>query len=250
MRKAFRAEVSPLGGRLWLGVAILLLGVLWTLDNLNILESEPILGWWPLILIAVGATKLAGWGGPANPVAGGLWLGFGIVLLLMTQRLLPWRIWELWPIFLIAFGGAVVWRALQGPQLGVRVVTGADGESGEAAEVTGPPQADLVSAVAVWSGVDRKSTSRAFRGGDFTAWMGGGDIDLRGARTAPEGAVIEVFVLMGGLEVRVPEDWNVVNEIFAFMGGVEDSRKSIAPAGANVLYLKGAVIMGGVEVKN
>jgi hypothetical protein len=250
MRKAWRSERPPFGARLWLGAAILLLGILWTLDNLDILESEPILGWWPLVLVAVGVIKLIGWDGPARPIAGSIWLGIGLLLLSQTQRLVPWRFWDLWPVFLIGFGGVIVWRALHGPRIGARRAAAAPGGISEEGTVTGPTDAELVSAVAVWAGVDRKNTSQSFRGGDFTAWMGGGDIDLRSARTAPEGAAIEVFVLMGGVDIRVPEDWHVVNEIFAFMGGVEDSRKSIPPAGSNVLYLKGAVVMGGVEIKN
>ncbi len=246
-----RTPTYPLGARLWFGLIILTLGILWTLDNLDIIDSDPILEWWPVVLVAVGATKLLGWGGPARPVAGCIWIGIGLFLLTTTRVGFPWGLWQLWPLFLIGFGGVIVWRALQRSQPGRfgRIQEALEGGEG-VADAGGPPEADSFSAVAVWAGVDRKNTSQSFRGGDFTAMMGGGDIDLRGARTAPEGAVIEIFVLMGGVDIRVPEDWHVVNDIFAFMGGVEDSRKSVPPAGRNMLRLKGVCMMGGVEIRN
>ena len=40
--------------RLIVGFGILALGLLWTLDNLDILESEPITRWWPVLLIVIG----------------------------------------------------------------------------------------------------------------------------------------------------------------------------------------------------
>ena len=69
-------------------------------------------------------------------------------------------------------------------------------------------------------------------------------------RGAPEGAEVEVLVVMGGLEVIVPDDWTVINDVQAVMGAVEDDRKSVAPVGTSTLRLKGFVMMGGVEIKN
>ena len=49
----------------------------------------------------------------------------------------------------------------------------------------------------------------AFRGADLIAVMGGCEIDLRQAAINGE-AVIDVFCMWGGIEIRVPEDWTVV----------------------------------------
>ena len=247
--------VYPFGARLWFGFVILTLGILWTLDNMGIIESGNILQWWPLVFVGVGLTKLAGWSGPNRPLTGFFWIGLGVLLLGITQDVIPLKIWQLWPLVLIGFGSVIVWRALHGQTMcnpSTAEKPGLDDGSSDSG-LGGPPdvpEAAAISAVAVWAGVDRKNTSQSFRGGDFTAFMGGGTVDLRGARTVPEGAVVDIFVLMGGVDVIVPEDWHVVNEIFAFMGGVEDSRKSVPPAGRNVLRLRGACLMGGVEIKN
>jgi hypothetical protein len=239
------------GARLWFGVAILALGVVWTLDNLNIMESEPLVRWWPLLPVGYGVTRILGVGTPRRLVVGAIWIGIGSLLLGHSLGYLPWGIWELWPLFWIGLGAMLIWRSLRGPRAGgwVRGWPIA-GNLDPKAETGGPPDADVFSCVAVWAGVDRKSTSQALRGGDYTAVMGGGELDLRAARPVPGGAQVELIVVMGGVDVRVPEDWNVVNEITAFMGGVEDSRKLKAATSEHTLVLKGVALMGGVEIKN
>ena len=51
-----------IGPQLLIGCAVAVLGVLFTLDNLNILESEPILRWWPVVLVLIGLSKMLGFG--------------------------------------------------------------------------------------------------------------------------------------------------------------------------------------------
>jgi hypothetical protein len=56
--------------------------------------------------------------------------------------------------------------------------------------------------------------------------------------------------VVGGLEMRVPEDWKVVLEGTVLMGGVEDKSKSAPADSPNMLILRGVVLMGGIEIKN
>ena len=69
----------------------------------------------------------------------------------------------------------------------------------------------------------RRWDGSPFRGGEMTAFMGGCELDLRQAEMAPgEDATIDVFAVMGGHEIRVPETWAVVTKAVPIMGGVED----------------------------
>jgi predicted membrane protein len=79
--------------------------------------------------------------------------------------------------------------------------------------------------------------------------MGGVELDLRGAST-PSGqdAIIDVFVWWGGVEITVPPDWAVSNQVVAIMGGADDSSTGTQDA-TNRLIVRGFVIMGGVEIK-
>jgi len=145
-----------------------------------------------------------------------------------------------WPIALMALGVIFLLRAREPAgdpaAAGRRVTVGND---------AGPSQA---SAVAFWSGVRRRVTSAAFSRADLVAIMGGVEMDLRPATTAGGSAAVEVFVLMGGIEITVPPDWAVVNHAVVVMGGVTDHSTG-AQGAANTLVIQGVVLMGGVEVK-
>jgi hypothetical protein len=55
--------------------------------------------------------------------------------------------------------------------------------------------------------------------------MGGSKLDLRQAKIAPgTEAVVDVFTVMGGVELLVPRDWNVDVQLVPIMGGVNDDR--------------------------
>jgi predicted membrane protein len=77
--------------------------------------------------------------------------------------------------------------------------------------------------------------------------MGGIQIDFRQAAINGEG-VIDLFVLMGGVEIKVPPDWVVSNQAIAVMGGAVDKSTGAADS-RHRLVLRGFVLMGGVEVK-
>lgn len=57
---------------------------------------------------------------------------------------------------------------------------------------------------------------------------------------------------MGGLELRVPKEWNVMIDVLPIMGGVEDQITKFPDSVVNKekkFYLSGNVVMGGVEIK-
>ena len=60
--------------------------------------------------------------------------------------------------------------------------------------------------------------------------------------------MIDVFVLWGGVEIMVPPDWAVSNQVTPIMGGAEDGSTG-TQASRHRLVVKGVVIMGGVDIK-
>jgi predicted membrane protein len=124
-----------------------------------------------------------------------------------------------------------------------------------------PPYTDRserLSMFAFWSSVRRASAASPFRGGDITAIMGGGQLDLRLATIPPgEEAILDIVAVMGGVEILVPSNWEVSTPIFPFMGGVEDKRFPPLLTDPNAvrkdsgrLVLRGLVMMGGVHIKS
>jgi predicted membrane protein len=217
-----------------IGLLVIVIGVVFTLDNLGIAHWQPYLWrYWPAAILAIGLYKLwqsrDGYGGAFG---GFLFTVVGAWLLLENLALVRLSFGDLWPLLLVCFGGYLVWNGVMGPR---RRAT-ADA-------------VDVISATAIMGGVTRAVNSRSFRGGDLTAIMGGCEIDLRQASIDGE-AVIEVFAIWGGIELKVPEDWTVVPRVTAIMAGVEDKTRPVPGAPGKRLLLRGFVMMAGVDVKN
>lgn len=218
--------------QLIMGLLIVFVGLAFTLDNLGVADAEQYLRYWPVALIALGLAKLwqscdghCGLGGVILIIAGS-WL------LLNSLMLVRLSFWEFWPMVLVLFGASLVWRSLRGRTAG-----------------SGTDSSSVVSAVAVLGGVKRGNNSKTFRGGDLTAVLGGCEVDLRQAAIDGE-AVIDVFAMWGGIELRVPEDWTVDSRVTPLLGGVEDKTRPPQGATTHRLTLRGFAIMGGIEVKN
>ncbi len=227
-----RSRFTP---QVLLGLIVIVVGVLFTLDNLNIIDASDYLRYWPAALVALGLMKLShaargggGWGGGVFFTAVGVWM--------LVERIVYIRIdvRDVWPLLFVALGAYLVWRGIGG------------------AGRPRPPAGDAhISAMAVLSGINRGSNSPAFAGGDLTAVMGGCEIDLRQASIATgTTAVIDVFAFWGGIEIRVPEDWSVITRVTPLLGGIEDQTRPSRTAAAKRIEIRGTAIMGGVVVKN
>jgi len=222
------------GGQIVLGLVIATLGVLFTLDNLNILRARDFLQFWPIVFIAIGLTQLAHARTSSRVWSGSIWIGIGVLMLANRVGLIRINLWALWPLLLVVFGGRIFWRAY-------RAGAPPDPVAGAEAAVT---------VTAVLGGFERKIVSPAFQRAELTAFMGGGKLDLRDAVLAPGGAVLDVFSVMGGFEIIVPETWGVDVEVTPFLGGCEDKTMPHPAAAGPRLAIRGFVMMGGLDIKN
>lgn len=232
----FRSDRMPVTGRVVFGLVVIGLGVLFTLDNLGLVDSGDVLRWWPLLLVGYGAMQLLGLWTRPRVIPGLLFVGVGLMLLLNTVGLLRQDLWDLWPLVLVAVGFSMVSGAMARAR-GLVAAAPAEGDQS-------------ISAFALMSGTDRKVVSKQFRGGDVTAIMGGHEIDLRGVELADGSATLDLLVWWGGVDLRVPQDWSVICDGLVVMGAIEDNTKPSGGPPTGRLVLQGLVVMGGVEVKN
>jgi hypothetical protein len=218
--------------RLILGLAIVVLGSLLLLDNLNLIEADPLYRFFfPTVLLAVGVSVLV-----QGSIWGWVWLVGGGWMLAEKLDYIDVNFFQLFfPAVLLLVGGSLVYRTFVRPQT----------------TAPGPDDpASYVRAFAVMSGNERRGIASTFRGGDLAAFMGGVTLDLRQAKMAPEGSVLDTFAFWGGIEVKVPESWQVRGEVIPLMGGFEDKTRPKAGAVDGTLVIRGFAIMGGVEVSN
>ena len=229
-----------------LGLMIVVFGLALTADNIGWMEAGDILRFWPLAIIAVGLAKLFQSDSRAGQIFGGLIILLGATLTAESVFRVRVHIWEWWPLAIVAFGILIMSRAFAPPVPG-RLGTKFGGEPGVPDSVAPSGDAEI-SEFAMWSGIQRRIASSAFKRGDLTAIMGGIEVDLRQAATANGEATIDVFALWGGIEITVPPDWKVSNRVTPIMGGAEDS-SSGTQAARNHLIVRGFAIMGGIEIK-
>jgi predicted membrane protein len=208
------------------GVFFTLLGILLTLDNFDLVDADRFLPYWPLFLIVIGLMKLQD---RDNRIPAIFALAAGAVLLLFTTDWVRFSIFDLWPVALILAGLAILARAF-----GVRAPLLAGGSD---------------STILAILGVRKEAvTSRNYRGGRIIAFMGGCELDLRNADMENGPAELEIIAIWGGVEIKVPEGWEVIGNTLPIMGGA-DIRTKAAPGGRK-LIVNGVVIMAGVDIKS
>jgi predicted membrane protein len=113
----------------------------------------------------------------------------------------------------------------------------------------GEPSDDELELVAIYEPRNFASTATAFRHASYTAWYGGGTLDLRGATLDPGGATLEVRAIFGGFRLVIPETWRVQLETVGVFGGIGDARDAskVDPIGP-LLVIHGFAIFGGVGI--
>jgi hypothetical protein len=105
------------------------------------------------------------------------------------------------------------------------------------------------SMIAILGGVERKGSWAPARYNKVLAFMGGVDLDFTEAKL-PEGVTeIDLFCVMGGVELIVPDGVNVEMQGVPIMGGFEDKTDHTPDERAPTIRIRGLVLMGGVEAK-
>ncbi len=220
-------------GQALAGLFLLSVGALLFAQNLNILNLRAYWQYWPALPLCFGLIKLA-----LGHTQGEKALGILLVVFGGGQLARVFGYWSPGPadavaLSLIGVGAFFVVRGLFGRD-----------EQGARTDAS-----DWISAFAVLAGFERSNNSQNFKGGDLTAVMGGCEIDLRKASMrAP--ASMDVFVMWGGIEVKVPEDWTVEMRGIPILAGFVDKSRPPAVASEKRLVIRGMALMGGVEIKN
>jgi hypothetical protein len=240
-------------GPMWLGILAILFGLLWFLNNIGLTQTDIgrlFVVYWPVLLILWGAEVLirdVAYGSQGESRSTGICSTIlnGAILIVIGALILGsnlgiyrfdfsivWKIF--WPVVLILIG----WSLLRG-------TTSTGGTHW-----------------AIMSGIELRNKGWRLESGNMLAFMGGIDIDMTVAEIPEEETVLNLTAVMGGIEVRVPNDVSVECEGTAILGGVtffgetaggvissrrfggkevDTSKKKV------IIYCR--TIMGGIEIK-
>ena len=221
------------------GILIILAGLVLILHQMRILPPrlDDVLISWQMLLIVIGVYNLFF---TQSRIAGFILIAVGGFFILPEIFDLPYNFRRIfWPVLLILAGVFIIFRhSLSRKQPDLSHIQ--DGEM------------EYIDEFNVFSGSEKKVSIKNFKGGKITSIFGGSEIDLTDAELSDGTNVIELFYMFGGSEIRVPNDWIIINKVTVILGGFSDKRK-VATTGQSdpkkTLILRGFVMFGGGEIK-
>jgi hypothetical protein len=267
---------SPLTGSLF-GLAAVIVGVLFLLQNLGVLYIGQLWRFWPLILIALGVTRLV----EGSPLwcrtgrfrrAGRGWGVFMILLggIFLAQNFgyLSRHIWrDIWPLFLIYWGINLIWMRSRGGRFGRGPWDGPgngpqapgsgpgfDGPGGRGGGPGGGPGGGFrpgqPGAPGVSSALVAVEASNPGANPGSAAFEGTARAQFGGASSDPNRPAnrLREFAILGGVRRRVESQDFLGGEVTALMGGVE---LDLSGAGTKLdeVVIEANAIMGGVDMR-
>jgi hypothetical protein len=214
---------------------------------------------WPLLVVLLGISSLLRARGFVPAFFSLAFAVMGGVLLAGNLGFLTFPTAKLWPALLVLLGLALLLHRGRRPQPHPEPPPPQTGSSSGAAtglalrdDTESQTSADdRLEKQLTFSGAQLRIESQAWKGGELGVTAGGVELDLRQARLHPDGAVLDVRVIMGGVDLRVPDTWQVHCDVTPFFGGADDTTRSTQGATtAPRLRVTGTVTLGGVTVRN
>ncbi len=231
------------GNKVAFGVVIILIGIVVLLKQMGLLSYFSFYLSWPVLLIVIGL--IIGVKNRFRNIAPFVLIAVGVFNLIPaftfnvgnnevdSEDLVV-------PALLILGGILVIFKPRKKkPWMPTREVGMSDDNS---------VRADIV-----FGGRKEIITSKDFNGGKITATFGGCEVNLLQADSTKQNIILDVRATFGGIEIIVPANWDVKNEVEPVFGSVEDQRTLRPPDGnehRKTLILQGSCVFGGVEIKS
>ena len=232
---------------LWPGLILVTVGAGLVARELGLLPAHVrLLDFWPLFIVLMGISLLRRKTGVVSALLALAFIGTGAGLLAGNLGFLPFSATRLWPVLLVLLGLAALFRQPPGSRPPPDAASG-----GRDPKLERAADQDALNRQYTCAGAQLRIESQAWKGGHLGVTAAGVELDLRQARLDPGGAVLALRVLMGGIDIRVPDTWHVELDVTPLLGGTDDSTRSTQGASsAPQLRIIGNVTLGGVNVQN
>ena len=226
--------------REFLGTFLIVIGAIWAIKTMHIFsyEFEYLYLSWPVFLMALGCFLIirsrGNFGGFVLIFIGGAYF---------LSRMFDLSVGEIfsnfWPLLLIGVGISILLEYWRGKPK--KTKSGQETVTDDFIEVSG-----------VLSDENLNVESQNLTGIKVSTMLGGVKINLFGAKPVKD-CIIDLEILMGGVELFIPSHWKVRNDVSTLFGGVEESRRRSVPLEGTEqpeITIKGSVLFGGLEIKS
>lgn len=221
------------GNILW-GIVLIVLGVVFGLNSLDITDIDFFFdGWWTLIIIIPCFIDLFTDNDKTGSIIG---LVIGFVLLLCCQDFLSFElVWKLLlPVILVIIGLSMIFKDFLKREVSDEI------------EKLNKTNKNTKEYCAVFSGQDINFEKEEFKGANVSAIFGGIKLDLRNA-IIKNNQVININAIFGGVDILVPDNIKVITQSTSIFGGVDN--KKFNNDGKMILYINATAVFGGVDIK-
>ncbi len=227
--------MRKIGNTLW-GIVLVIIGVILTLNALDITNINIFFnGWWTLLIIIPSAIELIA---RENKFWSAVWLIIGILLLLACRDILDFDlIWKLTiPVLLILIGINLIFkdkidRKMEKKRKELK-------EKGQQMEEY----------CATFGEIKEDFNNQEFNGANVTAVFGSVDLDLRKA-VISEDKFVKTSAIFGGIEILAPENVNIKVKSVPIFGATSNKTGRKFDEKLPTIYVDSFCMFGGVDIK-
>ena len=176
-------------------------------------------------------------------------IGVGGVFLARNLGYFSFSAKAFWPVMLILVGLYIIFKNIFRPKFLHGCETNCDYHFGRQWESDSILAENELNIRLTMSGGKYISTSKQFKGGRIDLRLAGCELDLSQVVPAQEEIALAVICKLGGLEIRIPQNWTVSFIGSPVMGAFENFTKPLPDANYR-LVIRGEMTMAGVKVYN
>lgn len=216
------------------GVILVMVGVIYGLNSLNIVDINLFFpGWWTLFIIVPCVIGLVTDGDKTGSIIGVI---IGVLLFLGANDIIDYDlIWKLiFPLIIIVVGLSLIFKDRFNSKITKRIEDIADNKNN--------------GVIAVFSGEDVSFNNRVFTGINLTSIFGGIKCDLRGAKIKKD-VVINAYSFFGGTDILVDDNVKIAVSSTSIFGGVDNKKKNNDSTSDITIYVNAICIFGGIDIK-
>lgn len=249
---------SSSSSRIWTGLVVLAIGVVFLLRNVGLAIPHWVISW-PMLFIVIGLLigykrNWDGGGWIAMVLIGGFFMVSSITDYNFKKYYLAvsFMALGLWLIFKPKSEKKAKWKKRWEKKTADFTEVNKVEDIIDAQTNTGDQDSEVLDSVNVFGGSHQTVYSKNFKGGEVVAVFGGCDLNLTQS-DFKDTIIIEVVAVFGGVKIIVPPGWELKSEVTAIFGGMDDKR-GVAPmvidGQRKVLIIRGVALFGGVDIRN
>ncbi|MFM1947623.1 MAG: hypothetical protein RL207_1906 [Bacteroidota bacterium] len=224
-----------------LGIILLIIGGIWFAKESGVTFPDWMFGFHSVFFL-IGIYQLFKNG--LNQIGAYVWIFISFAF--MLEHFLSWEFRPYFlPLILVVLGITLIFNPIRGWRKR-NSTNDSIGQNKDKYSID-----NGVSIQVFMGGVQKTITSNEFHGGTINCFMGGVEVFFTNS-TFQECPIIEISNTMGGVELYLPANWEIKNNLSVYLGGVKDNRNKskIESTSKKYIQLKGTIIMGGVEIKD